>query len=474
MRRTPFITAAVLLLAGCATDSNRTARDFANQLPGGWSAPSGSTGHAPTFWWHNFRDDGLSQAIGKALAANPDVWSAAARLEAAWTQAKIAGADQLPQIGLTGGLSASQMNLAKFGVKIPDMPDSFLSQSHHLTLGAQWEFDLWGRVRAGKRLARANALGRAAEFAGTRHSLAGQVAKAWLLAIESRQQARLAKFAVSTHETTVVQVQARFEQGILSSVDLRLAKVNLAGSEAQAAELESVATQSIRRLEILLGQFPANKLAIPQELPLLPAAIPAGVPAEILSRRPDLVAAEQRLFATGATLAQAKATLYPQISLTASGGTSTSELDGLLSGDSVVWNVASNLTQPVFQAGRLRANVRLQRANLKAAEESFRSTMLNAMGEVENALDAAQQLAAMDAALGTAYEQSQAAAQTAQERYDHGLGSLIVLLEARRRAVTAESRWWAARRRQLENRVNLHLALGGGFETLKNDGTARQ
>ena len=116
--------------------------------------------------------------------------------------------------------------------------------------------------------------------------------------------------------------------------------------------------------------------------------------------------------ATGATLAQAKATLYPQISLTASGGTSTSELDGLLSGDSVVWNVASNLTQPVFQAGRLRANVRLQRANLKAAEESFRSTILNAMGEVENALDAAQQLAAMDAALGTAYEQSQAAAQT--------------------------------------------------------------
>ena len=472
MRPTLSITAAVLLLAGCATDSNRTARDFANELPAEWAAPGVSTGQAPAFWWHNFRDDQLSEAIGHALAANPDVWSAAARLEAAWAQAKIAGAEQLPQIDLSGGLSASQRNMAQFGVKFPDVPDSFPSESHNLTLGAQWELDLWGRVRAGKRAARANALGQAAEFAGARHSLAGQVAKAWMLAIEARQQARLAKFAVSTHETTVAQVRARFEQGILSSLDLLLARANLAGAKAQVAELESVASQTIRRLEILLGQFPANKLAIPAELPQVPPEIPAGVPAQILSRRPDLVAAEQRLFATGASLTQANASLYPQISLTASGGTSTSELSGLISGDSAVWNVAANLTQPVFQAGRLRANVRLQRANLKAAEESFRSTMLKAMGEVENALDAGRQLAAMDEALGVAYEQSQAAAQVAQGRYDRGLENIITLLEARRRAISAESRWWAARRRRLENRVNLHLALGGGFETLKRNGTA--
>ena len=202
------------------------------------------------------------------------------------------------------------------------------------------------------------------------------------------------------------------------------------------------------------------------------SAIPSGVPAQILSRRPDLVAAEQRLFATGASLTQAEASLYPQISLTGSGGTSTSELSGLLSGDSVVWGVAANLTQPVFQGGRLRANVRLQKANLRAAEESFRSTMLKAMGEVENALDAEQQLAVMDEALGVAYEQSQAAAQIAQERYDLGLDNIIKLLEARRRAINAESRWWAARRRRLENRVNLHLALGGGFESMNDNGTS--
>ena len=369
-------------------------------------------------------------------------------------------------------LPANKINMAQFGVTIPNMPSSFLSQRHNLTLGAQWELDLWGRVRAGKRAARANALGQAADFAGARHSLAGQVAKGWVMAIEARQQVRLAKLTLATHEITAAQIHARFELGIVSSLDARLAKANFASTKAQVAELESVASSAIRQLEVLLGQFPANKLTVPAELPAMPPAIPVGVPAEILSRRPDLVAAEQRLFATGASLTQANASLYPQFSLTASGGTSTSDLSGLLSGDSVVWNVAANLTQPVFQAGRLRAKVRLQRANLKAAEEAFRSTMLKAMGEVENALDAGQQLAAMDEALGIAYEQSDAAEQVAQERYDRGLTTVITLLETRRRAISAESQWRTVRRRQLENRINLHLALGGGFESMNHNGTA--
>jgi NodT family efflux transporter outer membrane factor (OMF) lipoprotein len=474
MHPTHSITAAGLLLAGCATDSNRTARDFADELPTKWTTSNTSTSQAPAFWWHNFRDDQLSEVIGHALAANPDVWSAAARLEAAWAQARIASSEQLPQIGLSGGLSKSKLNMAQFGFKLPggNLPNAFVNERHNLTLGAQWELDLWGRVRAGKRAARANALGQAAEFAGVRHSLAGQVAKAWMLAIEAQQQVRLAGFTVATHETTVAQIRARFEQGILSSIDLRLAGANLSAAKAQLAELESVAGQVVRQLEVLIGQFPANKLVIPDKLPTMPPSIPAGVPAEILSRRPDLVAAEHRLFSTGATLSQAKASLYPQISLTGSAGTSTSELSDLISGDSVIWNLGTNLTQPVFQAGRLRANIRLQRANLKAAEEAFRSTMLKAMGEVENALATGQQLAAMDEALGVAYEQSQAAAQVAQERFDRGLGNIITLLEARRRAISAEGQWRAARRRQLENRVNLHLALGGGFESLKSNGTA--
>ena len=207
---------------------------------------------------------------------------------------------------------------------------------------------------------------------------------------------------------------------------------------------------------------------VPENMPLMPSTIPVGIPAEILSRRPDIVAAEQNLNAAGANFQQAKASLYPQISLTSSTGTSTSELSDLVSGDSLIWNIGVNIVQPLFQGGRLRQNVKIQQANLKAAESNFRSVFINALNEVENALDAEVQLEIMDTSLEEANKQSKAAANIAQERYDQGLENIITLLEARRRSIEAESRWWLIRRQRIDNRINLHLALGGGFEPTKD------
>ena len=470
MGRITFIFATMLIVAGCASPPSEVSKHITADLPAKWTNASEASGKAPAFWWHNFQDEALSDAIGQALENNPNLSATGARLDAAWAQARMAGAEQLPQISLSSGLSVSQMNMAQFGVSLPNMPSKFSSERHNLTLGAQWELDLWGRVRSGNRAARAGALGQAADFAGARHSLAGQVAKAWMLAIESRQQVRLAKFTVATYETTVERIRARFEQGVRSSLDLRLAEASLAGAKANVAERVVAANRTTRQLEVLLGQLPKNEQAFPAELPSMPATIPAGVPAKLLARRPDLVAAEHRLRAAGANISQAKASLYPQISLTASTGTSTSDLSELVSGDSVIWTLGSNLMQPVFQGGRLRQNIKMQRANFKAAESGFRSALLNALGEVENALDAETHLAAMDEALAEALKQSQAAAQIAQERYDRGLENIITLLEARRRAIEAESRWWSVLRLQLDNRINLHLALGGGFELIKKHG----
>ena len=470
MVRFIFTFATVLLVAGCASAPGPSTQDITADLPAQWSNVPDASGKAPTFWWQNFQDEALSEAIGQALETNPNLKAAAARLDAAWAQARMAGAEQLPQIALSSGLSMSQMNMAQFGVSLPNIPTKFDSQRHNLTLGAQWEIDLWSRVRSGKRAARSGALGQAADFAGARHSLAGQVAKGWMLAIEARQQERLASFTVTTYETTVERIRARFEQGVRSSLDLRLAEASLAGAKANVAERITAANRAIRQLEVLLGRIPSNKLVIPEELPSMPASVPAGVPAKLLARRPDLVAAEHRLNAAGANVSQAKASLYPQISLTASTGTSTSDLSNLVSGDSLIWTVGANLMQPVFQGGRLRQNVKMQRANFKAAESGFRSAVLNALSEVDNALDAEAHLAVMDESLGEAHKQSQAAAQIALERYDRGLENIITLLEARRRAIDAESRWWSVRRLRLENRINLHLALGGGFEPIKKHG----
>ena len=468
MHHISFIFLAILLITGCTSNSNDAIKRVTNDIPATWRNGNKSSGNSPTFWWHNFRDEKLNQTIGAAFESNPNLKIAGTRLEIAWAQAGISESDLFPQIGLSNGLSTSQMNMAQFGVSLPNIPSKFNSQRHNLTLGAQWELDLWGRVRAGKQAARANALSQAADFAGARHSLAGQIAKSWMLSIESRQQLRLARSTVATYETTVERVRARFEQGVRSSLDLRLATASLAASKANVAEWISLTNQTTRQLEILLGKIPSNKLEVPENMPLMPSTIPVGIPAEILSRRPDIVAAEQNLNAAGANFQQAKASLYPQISLTSSTGTSTSELSDLVSGDSLIWNIGANIMQPLFQGGRLRQNVKIQQANLKAAESNFRSVFINALNEVENALDAEVQLEIMDTSLEEANKQSKAAANIAQERYDQGLENIITLLEARRRSIEAESRWWLIRRQRIDNRINLHLALGGGFEPTKD------
>ena len=468
MHHISFIFLAILLITGCTSISDDMLNRLTTDVPIAWKNGTKTSGDSPNFWWQNFRDETLNQAIGEALESNPNLQTAGTRLEIAWAQSKISAADLFPQIALSNGLSTSQMNMAQFGVSLPNVPSKFNSQRHNLTLGAQWELDLWGRIRAGKKAARANALSQAADFVGARHSLAGQLAKAWMLSIESRQQLRLARSTVTTYETTVERIRARFEQGVRSSLDLRLATASLAAANANVAERISLANRTTRQLEILLGKIPENQLKVPEKLPLIPSTIPVGIPAEILSRRPDIVAAEQNLKAAGANVEQAKASLYPQISLTTSTGTSTSDLSDLVSGDSLIWNIGANIIQPLFQGGRLRQNVKIQQANLKAAESNFRSVFISALGEVENALDSEVQLVIMDTSLEEANEQSKAAANIAQERYDQGLENIITLLEARRRSIEAESRWWSIRRQRIDNRINLHLALGGGFKTSSN------
>jgi NodT family efflux transporter outer membrane factor (OMF) lipoprotein len=198
-------------------------------------------------------------------------------------------------------------------------------------------------------------------------------------------------------------------------------------------------------------------------LPDVEGAVPAGLPSELLERRPDLAAAERRLAATNMRVREAKSALFPRISLTASGGRTSSELEDLLSSQFNVWSLAGNLAQPLFQGGRLWANVQLNRARATEALEQYLQTVLQAFGEVETALAGERLLAEREATLRAATEQSIAARRLAEDRYRNGLEDFVTLLEAQRRALEAESQWITVRRMRIENRINLHLALGGGF-----------
>jgi NodT family efflux transporter outer membrane factor (OMF) lipoprotein len=267
-------------------------------------------------------------------------------------------------------------------------------------------------------------------------------------------------------------VRARYERGVRSPLDVRLAAANEAAARAGVAARQSQLAAATRQLEILLGRYPAGAVTNLSELPAPAAPVPAGLPGELLERRPDLVAAERRLAASSARAAEARAALLPRLALTGTAGRTSAELEDLLDNSFSLWSIAANLAQPLYQGGRLRANVRLAEARAREATEQYLATVLRAFGEVEAALHDEQQLARREAELAEAVVQSRAAQRLAEDRYASGLEPLLTLLEAQRRAWEAESQWLAVRRARLDNRIQLHLALGGGFGAVEGAASA--
>jgi len=332
------------------------------------------------------------------------------------------------------------------------------------SLDASWELDLWGRVRTAKSAALADLEATQADLAGLRLSIAATAARSWFALVESRLQVELAEETVRTYQLSVDQVRARYEQGVVSSLDLRLALSNLYGAQALLEARREQLDRSRRQLEILLGRYPAGALAAGTSLPSVEGHVPAGLPSDLLIRRPDLFAAERRFAAAEQRVSSARRAFFPRITLTGSAGTLTGELENLVDGDFGVWSIAAGLTQPIFQGGRLQANFAQSKAAADQALADYAQSLLRAFGEVESALYAESVLERRQAHLSNAAEQSRAARELAERQYNAGIIDYINVLETQRRDLAAQSELLVVRRQRLEARVNLHLALGGGFD----------
>jgi NodT family efflux transporter outer membrane factor (OMF) lipoprotein len=459
------VFALVLIAGGCGRALQRPDRNFTIETPQAWTgaATLPETG-VEGDWWAYFGDNGLDQAVQRALTRNHDLKAAAQRVEAAREQVRIAGAAELPSVDLSIQRGRERRNFV--GFPIPGSEDSILSTTFtNATLGLSlnWEADVWGRVKSGKLAAVADAQAREADLMGAHLSLTGQVAKAWFGAIEASHQVAVARATLESYKTSSERVRARFESGLKPSLDLRLALTEVANAEAQLQLRLEQRDRAIRQLEILLGDYPDGDHALAEDLPAVPTGVPAGLPSELVHRRPDLAAAERQLLAADARISVAKAELKPKFTLTSGAGTASNTLRDLLNNDVFVWNLIGGVTQPLFNRGRLKAGVRQNEALAAEAAASYESMMLTAYQEVESALAAENYLAGQETALETATKQSQAARDLAEQRYRLGLADIITLLSSQRAALTAESQLLAVRRLRLENRVNLHLALGGGF-----------
>jgi len=331
-------------------------------------------------------------------------------------------------------------------------------------VNAAWEIDLWGRLANEKRAAARDADAAAADYQAARLSLAAAVAQAWFDAVEAELQVKLAQDTVRNFRDNLEVVHESFRAGLNSALDVRLERANLAGAEAELEASLIVRDRSVRSLEVLLGRYPSGELAVATELPMIESEVPAGLPAEILVRRPDVRSAALRLEASDERFSSARKNRLPGIALTASGGVSSGQLGNLLDYDAIIWSIAADLAAPVFQGGRLQAERDLAGAENEEVLSDYAQVVLVAFREVESALTAERILASQEAALEVAARESVEAEALALERYRAGLVDIITWLEARRRAFNARSSLLSVSNARLQNRIALYLALGGGFE----------
>jgi len=447
--------AACLLLSACATSPDRSAVPEIDH-PSAWTTQSSN--QAPTAWLEDFASPELEALIAEAIANNPNLEATAARFTESLAEAQIAGADLMPSAGL--GLKGTRQQISTFG---PTSTGGVIFENYDLSLNVSWELDIWGRLRDRTAAALAQAEARIAELRGAKLSLAAQTTKSWFNVIEANQQFDFAESTAQSYAKDQQTLESRFKRGLNTGFEVRRIRTLAANSLADVANRQRGLDVATRNLEILLGRYPEGELIAEPLLPSLPKQVPAGLPAELLERRPDLIAAERQLAATEKELTASKKDRLPQISLTASTGNSTQVFDDLLDGDFSVWSLAGNLAQPIFQGGRLIANVDRNASIRDQAAANYRDIALRAFLEVETTLAAEAYFRNEYKSLRLAAEEAVAAEALAREQYRNGIGDFTGTLDALRSADVAQSRLLSLRNRLLQNRIDLYLALGGSF-----------
>lgn len=464
MTRNTLIAIISILVFSCASAPPKKDIKTGVDLPQRWKLDLPAEAAIDSAWWNEFNDPKLNEILEHAFGQNFNLAIAAANLQTAAAQAKIAGAPLFPQVELSTNGARSKQNF--IGLPIPGSEGGVLSStvnSFGLSMNLRWELDLWGRLSADKSAAVAQVQASQADFIGARLSLAAQISKTWFTAIEAKRQVELSQATVENWRVAKEQVKRRYESGLTSSLDYRLSLSNFAIAEANLASSQSQYETTLRQLETLLRQYPSASIAVSPDLPEISGDVPAGLPADLLNRRPDLAAAERRVAASHAGVSSAKRALLPKISLTGSGGISSNELGDLLKGDFSVWSIAGNILQPIFQGGRLRANVKLAKSQADIALLNYQQTALNAFAEVENSLANERYLNQRQTSLEEATHQALAARDLAETQYGRGLIDFITMLETQRSAFETERQLLTVRRQRLEARIDLYLALGGGF-----------
>jgi multidrug efflux system outer membrane protein len=454
------LLAVALVLAGCAIGPNYRRPETASpDAFRGQEGPAEAASLADLPWWELFRDPVLQGLIQQALTDDYDLQSAAQRVEVARNLVGVERSPLFPQVGYEA--DAGRGKNAFLGTVSPGtgQGNAFLA-----ALNASWEIDLWGRIRRSTEAARAELFASEAFRRGVWLSLVSNVAQAYFELRELDLELEIARSTVDSFENTRQLFERQYRGGVASRLAALRAEAAAAQAAASVPALEAQIVAKENELSVLLGRPPGP---IPRGAALvdqsLPPEVPAGLPASLLERRPDLVESEQTLAAANARVGVAIAEFLPRIGLTALYGSVSPELHNLLEKGTNAWSVAAQAAGPIFQGGRLLYGYRAAKAQWEEARLQYQQNVLIALGEVSNALVARQKLAQQRDQDARAVAALQESVRLSTIRYLGGLASYIEVLDAQLQLFPAENALARAERDLLLTTVQLYKALGGGW-----------
>jgi len=459
--------AAALVLAGCsmAPTYERPAAPVPAAFPAtpvdGAAAPApaaGTTAAVDIAWQDFFTDPRLAGLIRTALDNNRDLRVAIKNIEVAQAQFRITRSAQAPNLSLNAG-----------GTRQRPMPFvGGVGESDYVNVGiSAWELDFFGRIESLKDAALAQYLATEETRKTVQTSLIAAVANGWLALIADEESLDITRQTLATREEGLKLSKLRFDNGVISEIDMRLAESLAEGARATYAQQQRVRMQDENALALLLGapvppeavKVGTNALASVQPMP----DVPAGLPSDLLANRPDVRTAEQQLLAANANIGAARANFFPRITLTANYGTASNELSGLFESGSKAWSFAPSLVLPIFDAGRNRATLDTAWANRDIAVAQYEKSVQSAFREVADALAARATLSEQLRALRAQADAEEKRFRLSVLRYRNGVANALDLQDAQRSLFTAQLAATQTRLDQLQSQVLLYKALGGGW-----------
>jgi multidrug efflux system outer membrane protein len=468
--------ACLALLAGCAVGpdykppkANVSAQPWTSPLVGGET--NGPADLAT--WWKNFNDTNLDSLVTMAVQSNLTLRIAEAHVREARAERDVASGSFWPSVGSSGSYSRNRFGQNSFPPLPAGTPLDY--NLYNASFDAAWELDIFGGTR--RTIEAANAEMGAAEF-GQRDvlvSLLAEVARNYIGARGYQQRLAITLQNIQVQQDILNLTSNRFENGLSSDLDVQQATALLTATEAEVPSLKTGFDQSVHHLAVLLGQPPGalmDEMSVEKPIPLTPPVVPVGLPSDLLQRRPDVQKSERELAAATARIGVARADLFPKFSLTGFAGLDSISTGNFLNYASRAWSAGPTVQWELFQAGSIRANVRVQNARQEQALDAYEQTVLVALEDAENALTAYAREQTRRESLSQSVQANQQALELSTQLYNNGLADFLHVLDSERSLYAAQDALVQSDQTVSLNLVQLYKALGGGWQNETNSVSA--